>query len=64
VEQLDAAIAAVGLHLRLPGTSQPLGIHDVQIWSDGGITCRLHSPAPADVNGSLDTERAGQSVQE
>ncbi len=41
VDELDAAIAALGLHLRWPGTSEPMAIQDVQIWSDGAITCRL-----------------------
>jgi hypothetical protein len=41
VDQLDRAIAALGLYLCSPDNSQQTPIHDVQIWSDGNITCRL-----------------------
>jgi hypothetical protein len=41
VDELDAAIAALGLHLRSPDSPQRFDIHDVQIWSDGGITFRI-----------------------
>jgi hypothetical protein len=41
VDELDAAIATLGLHLRSPDSPQRLDIHDVQIWSDGGITFRM-----------------------
>ena len=41
VETLDAAIAALGLHLQWPDTREPIPVQDVQIWSDGTITCRL-----------------------
>lgn len=41
IDQLDAAIAALGLHLRWADESEHIEIQDVQIWSDGGITCRL-----------------------
>jgi len=42
VDELDAKIAALGLHLSTPDGSQRIEIHDVQIWSDGDITCKLH----------------------
>jgi hypothetical protein len=41
IETLDAAIAALGLHLRWPEAREPITVQDVQIWSDGTITCRL-----------------------
>jgi hypothetical protein len=49
VETLDAAIAALGLHLQWPDTREPITVQDVQIWSDGTITCRLYEQpvAPA-----------------
>src|SRR5438128_1464990 len=41
IEALDAAIAALGLHLQWPDAREPIAVQDVQIWSDGSITCRL-----------------------
>ena len=41
IETLDAAIAALGLHLHDPVSLEAIAITDVQIWSDGGMTCRL-----------------------
>jgi len=41
VDELDTEIAALGLHLRTPDGSQRIKIHDVQIWSDGDMTCKL-----------------------
>ena len=41
IEPLDAAIAALGLHLQWPDAREPISVQDVQIWSDGSITCRL-----------------------
>jgi hypothetical protein len=41
IETLDATIAALGLHLQWPDTREPITVQDVQIWSDGSITCRL-----------------------
>jgi len=40
VDELGAAIGSLGLRLVLPDDSQPLAIHDVQIWCDGGFSCR------------------------
>jgi hypothetical protein len=52
IDRLDTAIEALGLHLRSADSSHQLAIKDVQIWSDGGITCRLLDQAFAEVNGS------------
>ncbi len=43
VDELDTAIATLGLHLNMPGDSQCLEAHDVQIWRDGSISCRVES---------------------
>jgi hypothetical protein len=43
VDRLDAAITALGLHLRKPDGTHHLDVKDVQIWSDGGISCRINS---------------------
>jgi hypothetical protein len=52
IETLDAAIAALGLHLQWPDARALITVQDVQIWSDGTITCRLCeqpvAPAKAD----------------
>ncbi len=43
--QYEAAVAALGLSLRsLDGMSQE--VHDVQVWSDGGFSCRASVPEP------------------
>ena len=42
VEKFDRAIGNLGLHLRQ--NSQCLEIHDVQIWADGVMSCRLAQP--------------------
>ena len=48
VETLDAAIAALGLHLQWPDVREPIAVQDVQIWSDGTITCQLcKQPVPS-----------------
>lgn len=51
IETLDTTIAALGLHLSDPVTLESLAIVDVQIWRDGGMTCRLsgESLAPTPV---------------
>ena len=52
IDKLDAAITALGLHLHWPSVSESIDVQDVQIWSDGSITCRLcgKSATPAGVN--------------
>ncbi|MFN8494793.1 MAG: hypothetical protein U0350_44735 [Caldilineaceae bacterium] len=46
VDNLDAEIARLGLRLCLPDKIECVAIHDVQIWSDGNITCRLDDGVP------------------
>jgi hypothetical protein len=43
IDELDTAIAALGLRLRCLNILEPIEIRDVQIWSNGSITCRLSS---------------------
>jgi hypothetical protein len=50
IDELDTAIAALGLHLCSPGAPEPMAIQDVQIWSDGGISCRLCGQPAASAN--------------
>ena len=52
LEEIDATIAALGLTLRVPDNAQAVGISDVQIWSDGGITCKLRDSGQLDLNGA------------
>lgn len=62
VDELDAAIEALGLHLRSPDGPQHVEIHDVQIWSDSGITCRLGGPALSKVDRGLESTQSVQAV--
>jgi hypothetical protein len=62
VDELDTAITALGLHLRSPDSSQRVEIHDVQIWSDGGITCRVGSPNMSTVERDLESRQPIQAV--
>jgi hypothetical protein len=47
VDELDNAIRALGLHIRLADDSQHVAVDDVQIWSDGRISFRVDSPTPS-----------------
>ena len=51
VDQLDKQIAALGLQLYSPDHGQSIKIHDVQIWSDGGFSCRLTLETARSANG-------------
>ncbi len=55
VDEFDAKIAALGLCLRSPDGLQRIRIHDVQIWSDGGITCRLARRATASASAGTES---------
>ncbi len=52
VDELDAASAALGLHLRFSDGAQRINSQDVQIWSDGAITFRLSGRAAASASGT------------
>jgi len=53
VEQLNQQIAAFGLHLYIPEFAQLIAIHDIQIWRDGGFSCRLQVESTKSVIDSL-----------
>jgi len=59
VDELDAAIGALGLYLRSPNGARS-EIHDVQIWSDGGITYRVRESSLGTWNGSPGVVQAAQ----
>ena len=50
VDEFDAVIRALGLHIRRADESRSLAIHDVQIWSDGNVSCRLGEPAQSSID--------------
>jgi hypothetical protein len=51
-DRCEAAIDALGLHVRESGGMGKVDVTDVQIWSDGGVSCRLTGAAPSARNGS------------
>jgi hypothetical protein len=57
IETLDAAIAALGLYLQWPDSRAPIAVQDVQIWSDGSITCRLYEQS------KVVTQRSAQAPE-
>src|SRR5260370_36960708 len=63
IDQHDRAIAALGLALRAPEGSDSVEIQDVQIWSDGAISCRLLQPAQLPENGNLATAQTRRAVR-
>jgi hypothetical protein len=52
VEELDTAIAALGLRLR-SDCSGAIDVRDVQIWTDHGFSCRLVGQIPPEATGGL-----------
>ena len=63
IETLDAAIAALGLHLQWPDAREPIAVQDVQIWSDGTITCRLCEQSVASAKAATQTQSLRQTVE-
>ena len=61
VEELDTAIAALGLRLYTPSDSQYIETHDVQIWNNGSVTCRVGSATVSTKNGSLQNRPSVQT---
>jgi hypothetical protein len=51
-DRCEAAIGALGLRLRAPGNREQMEIKDVQIWSDGGISCRIGGAVTGALNGN------------
>jgi hypothetical protein len=60
VDKLDAAIVALGLTLRFPDGSRSVNLSDVQIWTDGGITCRMCDLLPKSANGRVQETQPGR----
>lgn len=58
VEKLDSAIASLGLYLVPPEGTGAFAIHDVQIWSDRGISLRIRDPGKNGQSGSGVFEKA------
>ena len=63
LETLDTAIAALGLHLQRPIAREPIAVQDVQIWSDGTITCRLCEQPVASVKKTSQTKSSCQTAE-
>ena len=64
IDELDTAIAALGLHLQTPGDLQRIEAHDVQIWSDGSITCRVGSATASAKDKDLESRQPVRAVAE
>ena len=64
IDELDTAIAALGLHLQTPGDLQRIEAHDVQIWSDGSITCRVGSATVSAKDKDLESRQPVRAVEE
>ncbi len=45
LEEIETAIAALGLSLSLPDGPQRQAIHDMQVWQDGDFSCRTGATA-------------------
>ena len=64
IDEFDTALAALGLHLQTPGDLQCIEAHDVQIWSDGSITCRVGSATLAAKDKELESRQPVRAVEE
>jgi hypothetical protein len=58
VDRLGAAIDALGVRVCAPDGSLRVAVHDLQIWSDGAMTCRVAAPARPNRNGCPSADRA------
>jgi hypothetical protein len=63
VDELDAAIEALGLRLCALDSLHCTEVHDVQIWSDGGVTCRVGSPVLSTRDRDRESGRPIQAVR-
>lgn len=63
IDELDAAIATLGLHLRCPDVMEPIAIRDVQIWGEGGITCRICSQSAAPTDAELQSTPSRHTME-
>jgi hypothetical protein len=64
IDELDSAIAALGLHLHTLSDSQRIEAHDVQIWSDGSITCRVGGATLSAQDRELESRQPVRAVEE
>jgi hypothetical protein len=64
VETLDAAIATLGCCLVLPDGSECLAVHDLQIWSDGGFSCRPGTEACSPLNGAQAAQSSASALKQ
>ena len=64
IDELDTAIAALGLHLLTPRDSQRIEAHDVQIWSDGSITCKVGGATLSAKDKDIETRQPVRAVEE
>ena len=64
VETLDATIAALGLYLQWPDAREPITVQDVQIWSDGTITCRLCAQSVASAKAAPHAKSSCQTAEQ
>jgi hypothetical protein len=64
LDELDTAIAALGLHVQTPGDVQRIEAHDVQIWSDGSITCRVGSTTLSAQDKDLESTQPVRAAEE
>jgi hypothetical protein len=61
VDQLDAAIASLGLFLSSPDGAERFDIQDVQIWSDGSISFRRGASSSNGFVGSSSTSQPAKT---
>ena len=64
IDDLDTTIATLGLHLRCLEVMEPIQIRDVQIWSNGSITCRLCSQSASPIDAKLQSVSSRHSMKE
>jgi hypothetical protein len=63
VDELDVAIAALKLQLGSSDGKERFELSDVQIWSDGGFSCRLANPALLTRNGAVQSTQQAPTVR-
>ena len=64
IDDLDTTIDTLGLHLRCLEVMEPIQIRDVQIWSNGSITCRICSQSASPTDTKLQSASSRHSMKE
>jgi hypothetical protein len=64
IDELDRAIEALGLQVYVPGDPQGIAAHDVQIWSDGSITCRVRDATVSAQDKGVESRQPRQTAEE